>query len=86
MPQERDSVDSPHAPPPQPHKHHRPPQFKDFDAACSKGNLVNQYEWGFGPCDDYMTAVKANAGQTSFTATVRACVTPVNPKFDPTLP
>lgn len=46
-------------------------QFKDFDAACSKGNLVNMYEWGFGPCDDYMSAVKANAGQTQFTFTVR---------------
>lgn len=31
------------------------------------------YEWGFGPCDDYMTVIKANAGQTSFTATVRVC-------------
>lgn len=46
-------------------------QFKDFDAACSKGNLVNVYEWGWGPCDDYMSAAKANAGQTTFTATVR---------------
>lgn len=47
-------------------------QFKDFDAACSKGNLVNVYEWGYGPCDDYLSAIKANAAQTAFTATVRA--------------
>lgn len=32
------------------------------------------YEWGFGPCDDYMSAVKANAGQTQFTFTVRSCL------------
>ena len=49
-------------------------QFKDFDAVCSKGNLVTMYEWGFGPCDDYMSAVKANAGQTQFTFTVRSCL------------
>lgn len=45
---------------------------RTVDAACTKGNLVLPYEWGYGSCDDYMVATKANAAQTTFTATVTA--------------
>lgn len=48
----------------------------EFKAACAKPNdvLVSVYEWGFGPCDDFMTALKAaaNPATTTFTAGVTA--------------
>lgn len=50
-------------------------EYKNFDAACTKGQAVNVYEWGYGPCDDYMTALKAITGQTTFTATASATET-----------
>lgn len=45
----------------------------EFIAACTKPEdaLVSVYEWGYGPCDDFMTALKAqaNPAATTFTAT-----------------
>lgn len=44
----------------------------EFVAACTEpeDELVSVYEWGFGPCDDFMSALKAqaNPAATTFTA------------------
>jgi hypothetical protein len=47
----------------------------EFVAACTKpeDGVVSVYEWGYGPCDDFMTALKA---QVPAAVTFNAATTP----------
>lgn len=51
-------------------------KYDAFRAACAKptDEAVSVYEWGYGPCDDFMTALKAqtNPLATTFTAAATA--------------
>ena len=46
-------------------------KYADFKTACVKAGdgPVSVYEWGYGPCDDFMTVLKAAPTTTTFTAT-----------------